>query len=125
MPITTAVFAVSFTQFNMPVGEPPIHAFTYFPSRMQTLTAAPSGTTYQVAIHLTSNIPHAKIVDFNSLSGEPQSLLVTGTDSDVVMISFTNTGITAIQEFNFSLTVRALGEDFTSDDPEIEIPPPT
>jgi len=125
--VTTATVEVQFLEYNLVVPNPPIHVFIYKPSTLKSLTAAPSGTPYTVIFHLESNIPGATLSAENSIANTPPSgVTVTGSGSDTLILTFTNTGITGqTLAFNYTLTVTAGGQTYISDDPEIEIPPPT
>jgi hypothetical protein len=124
---TFASIEVYFLKFNMTGSEGPVHAFLYNPSIVATLTSAPSGTSYSVAFNLTSNIPNTRFVRGDSITGTipPPDLQWTRSNDDTtITATFTNTGLTATDPYGFELTVDANGTEFTSDDPEIEVPPP-
>ena len=123
MPITTATITVNFVKYNLPAPHEPIHAFLFDPTEVKTLTAGSGTTSFQVILHLHSNIPGAIMTNVTPLFDEPPEFTATGQDSTTMILAFTNSSEEL--HLRFSLTVSAGGHSFTSDDPEIEIPPPS
>jgi hypothetical protein len=119
---------VYFLQYNLLAGTAPVFVFLYNPTIL-TLpnTGGAAGTSYQVTFNLVSNIPGATLSTENTVSGAPPSgIAPSGQGTTQLTILFTNVGITGTvnTSFNYTLTVTANGTTYTSDDPELEIPPP-
>ncbi|MGZ5446257.1 MAG: hypothetical protein ACXW5U_31555 [Thermoanaerobaculia bacterium] len=117
---------VRFLQLNLPQGAPPIFTFIYDPTVL-TLpnTGGAEATTYMVTFNLSSNIPGAVLTAENTVSGGPPGMTSSGSGTTALTLTFTNEGMKSTDSFNYTLSVLANNQSYTSDDPEIVIPPPT
>lgn len=117
---------IYFLQYNMLSGTEPIFAFVYNPTVLiLPNTGGHDPTSYTVTFNLTSNIPGAVLISENTVSGGPPDLKVSGSGTTHLTLTFSNQEFGADDDFDYTLTVRANNTDYTSDDPEIEIPPPS
>lgn len=134
MPQTTQVSAVpaqkievQFSQQSVVGSTEPQYTFKFTPTVL-TLpsTGGSSPTTYTVVFDLVSNIPGATITSEDTLSGTPPSgLQPSGSGSQQLTITFSNSGLTQSDTLNYEITVNLPnGQSYTSSDPEIIIPPP-
>ena len=116
-PVTSATVAVDFKED---------HTFHCTPPVVNTLTAAPSGASdYTVIFNLSSSIPNTTFVSGNTVQDPPPDLRWTPSNGGMTLTAtFTNTGLTAVDDYGFTLTVDSNGTEYTSQDPEVEIPPP-
>lgn len=116
---------VFFVQYNLLSGTDPIFAFVYNPTVLSLPnTGGQDSTAYTVTFNLKSNIPGAVLISENTVSGSPPDLQVSGSGTAHLTLTFSNQGIGADDDFDYTLTVLANNTLYTSDDPEILIPPP-
>lgn len=121
---------VELLQLNLPSGIGTMLVFVFKPTIL-TLTnpGGVNGTSYQVTFNLTSNIPGAVFVEELTQSGTPPSGITPSLtqDNTHLTLAFNNVGIPGPEDLQlkYKIKVRANGNDITSDDPEIDIPPPT
>lgn len=130
MAVTEATVAVFFLEYTPPEGNlGPLHVFLFNPITIVTLTGDTETSNYTVIFNLTSNIPGAVIVGLeprDETSATPPDLQTPSLSNNGLTItaSFTNDGLTEPTNYGFRMKVRADGTDYTSDDPEIVVPPP-
>ena len=120
---TTATVNVNFTKSQDQNGQM-MYQFAFDPIRVATLTPGPAGTVYTVILQLTSNVPSAVLQFINRDVGSPlpAGFTASGHGTTTLTLMFTNTGG---NHLDYSLTVFTSRMTFRSDDPEIEVPPPT
>lgn len=124
---------VNFVKFNLSLPQPPVFGFIFVPSRLAVPAGPAAGpTSYDVTFALTSNVPDALIVGIENLSGTPPGFSLSGLQSVSARVTFNNDGLTGTDRYHFRVRVSVPGAlpgdprvEHTSDDPELEIPPPS
>ena len=125
-PAPSGSIVVYFIQYNQLQPLPTEKVFLFNPTMLMLDNIGGSNpTAYQVTFNLMSNIPGATITAEDPVGPTPPDLKSSGSGTTGLTLTFNNTGLTAPLRFHYRLTVNAGGEAFTSDDPEIEVPPPT
>lgn len=121
---------VYFVKFNPPSPLLPMFSFIFNPSRLTLPNlGGNTPTTYQVTFELTSNIPGVTISMIDNVPGTeaPPGLEVSDLNTASPTITFNNQGLTVTDPYHYRITIQVPGASlpFTSDDPELEIPPPS
>ena len=129
---TIDVSFMRYTTFTgTPASEASVYAFMIKPL-MLPIPQEASGTMYDVTFNLDTNVNEAKISRIDVLSGQPPDYTPGTLPSINPTISFTNTGLSDTDKFNYEITVTIPDPQsltgavltFTSADPEMQIPPP-
>lgn len=129
-PAPSQTIDVYLIQFNQLDGLPPTFSFVFNPTILTLPNAGgPAVTSYQVTFNLISNIPNSTVTSEENQPGSvpPSGISTTGEGTNRLTLAFTNEGIApgASLPLHYKLTVNANGQTYTSDDPEIDIPPPS
>ena len=129
---TEATVTVFFLEYTPPEGNVgPLHVFLFNPITVVTLTGDTGPSSYTVIFNLTSNIPGTVIdgLEPGTNQATPPDLQVNRSNNNMtITATFTNEGLTQepTTNFGFRMSVRVPGREdpFTSEDPEVEVPPP-